>query len=138
MKIIITGKNGYISTNLSEFLNSKGFTANTISVREQNLNLDFTGTDVLVHCAGIVHKKEKDFKELYEKVNVELTIELAKKSRKQGVSHFIFFSSMSVYGSDISKISENTPLLPKTLYGKSKLQAEKELLKLADDNFLLQ
>jgi UDP-glucose 4-epimerase len=62
---------------------------------------------------------------------------LAKKAKESGgVKHFIFMSSIKVYGeeSDIS-YSESTICEPQDEYGKSKLEAEKQLLNLQNDNF---
>ena len=53
----------------------------------------------------------------------------------QGVKQFIFLSSISVYGLDTGVINEETPLNPRTHYGKSKLEAEQKLQKLADKTF---
>ena len=43
-------------------------------------------------------------------------------------------STMAVYGKSEGEINGNTPLQPKTLYGESKLKAEKALEKIADEN----
>lgn len=135
MKILITGKNSYIGNNICNFLNSRGHNANTISVRNGIDNINLKYVNCLIHCAAIVHKKEKYFADEYEKINYRLTLKLAEKAKSAGVNHFIFLSSMSVYGSKNNIISKNTPLCPATLYGKTKLMAEKEINKLADDNF---
>lgn len=135
MKIIITGKTGYISNNLSRFLNSKGHIAETISVRNGADNIDFKDIDAVIHCAAIVHKKESDYADKYEAINHRLTINIAKKAKSQGVKHFVFMSSMSVYGNNVTEITMDTPLCPATLYGKTKLMAERDLQKLRDKNF---
>lgn len=135
MKIAITGKNSYIGNNICKFLNSREHIAHTISVRNDIDNIDFKDIDAIIHCAAIVHKKEYEFKEQYEKVNYNLTVDLAKKAKKMGVKQFVFLSTMAVYVNNVEKISKNTPLKPVTLYGKTKLMAETELNKFADDNF---
>ncbi len=135
MKIIITGKTGYISNNLSRFLNSRGYNAETISVRNSINYVDFKNTDVVIHCAAIVHKNESDYKDRYENINHRLTVDIAKKAKSQNVKHFIFMSTMSVYGNNVTEITKNTPLSPVTLYGKTKLMAETDLQKLSDENF---
>ena len=44
-------------------------------------------------------------KEIYYLVNTELAFETAKKAKNEGVKHFIFMSSMIVYGSKEEKNS---------------------------------
>ena len=61
--------------------------------------------------------------------------ETAKKTKSDGVGHFVFLSSMSVYGMDAGEITLNTKPEPVSNYGKSKLQAEKALFELEDNDF---
>ena len=44
-------------------------------------------------------------------------------------------SSMSVYGVNTGVINKNTKPNPSTNYGKSKIQAERKIMDLADDTF---
>ena len=75
-------------------------------------------------------------KEEYEKVNVTQTIDLAKKAKNYGVKYFIFMSTIKVYGEETDiAYNENSDCNPQDNYGKSKLKAEQELLKLEDDSF---
>ena len=74
--------------------------------------------------------------EEYERVNVTQTLELAKKAKESGVKHFVFMSTVKVYGEETDNVyTENTICSPEDEYGKSKLKAEKELLKLEDNSF---
>ena len=139
-KILITGKNSYIGMSFKNWLEqnySNEYEVESISLRN-NLwkDKDFSRFDVVYHTAGVVHIKEnKKNRELYYKVNRDLTFEVAKKAKKEGVKQFIFLSSMSVYGLITGVIDENTPLSPNTSYGKSKFEAERLLLTLEDNNF---
>lgn len=137
MKIVITGENGYIAKNLCNFLNSKNYQVATVSVRNSYAKDIFEGADCVVHCAAIVHKKEKEYVGQYENINFKLTVDLARLAKESGVKHFVFISSMSVYGKGVGEINMNTPLQPTTLYGKTKLMAENELKKIADKSFKL-
>ena len=97
---------------------------------------DFGSYDAVFHVAGIVHKKEtKENAELYYKVNRDLVIETAQKAKDEGVPHFVFLSTVSVYGMDEGIITKDTVPVPKSNYGKSKLQAEEALEKMAADTF---
>ena len=133
MNVLITGKNGYVAQKLNEYLTKRGISSTTVSVRNGINEADMQNTDAVVHCAAIVHRKEKDIS-IYKKVNTDLTVDLAKKAKAHNVKNFIFLSSMAVYNSN-GEINSKTPLTPKTEYGKSKLEAEKELLNLACYDF---
>lgn len=135
MKVILTGKNSYVALNTCKYIISQGAEAECVSVREGADSIDFIGVDAVIHCAAIVHKKEKDYYNEYDIVNYELAKNIADKAKKQGVKHFVFISTMAVYGVSEGEINRNTPLNPKTLYGKSKLKAEKYIMSLNCDSF---
>jgi UDP-glucose 4-epimerase len=78
--------------------------------------------------AAIVHRKEiPDMAELYQKVNAQLAVDIAQKAKQDAVGQFIFMSTMAVYGPETGKITPDTVPAPTTMYGKSKLAAEKQL-----------
>ena len=128
-RILITGENSYIGTSFQEWLAQypKEYEVEAISVRGENWKeTDFSKFDVVYHVAGIAHIKEtKDNEKLYYQVNRDLAIDVAKKSKNEGIKQFVFLSSMSIYGVAEGVITKETPLNPKTAYGKSKLEAEK-------------
>ena len=62
-------------------------------------------------------------------------MDVARKAHKEGVSQFVFFSSMSVYGLEAGQIDGSTKPAPVTQYGRTKLAAEAELAALADEHF---
>nr|WP_263324287.1 NAD-dependent epimerase/dehydratase family protein [Neobacillus sp. Marseille-Q6967] len=138
-KILITGLNSYVGTSLVNWLEnySEKYYVDSISVRDDLWRRkNFSDYDVVFHVAGIAHIKEtRNNAELYFKVNRNLVFEIAKKAKKEGVKQFIFLSSMSVYGVDSGVIEENTPLNPKSNYGRSKLEAENLITLLGDDVF---
>ncbi len=146
-RILITGKNSYVGTSVKTYLEQwpKKYHVEELDVKgEKWKRVDFSKFDVVFHVAGLAHRKisEKDEKQtnLYYKVNTELTEEVAKKCKKDGVSQFIFMSTASVYGdgAPIGKeriITSKTPLSPTNTYGDSKLQAERLISKLEDKDF---
>ncbi len=83
----------------------------------------------------MVHQKVEHSYELYYDVNVKYPLNLAKKAKENGVKHFIFISTIAVYGEDEKILYEDTNCNPITPYGISKLEAEKKLLELNDENF---
>jgi nucleoside-diphosphate-sugar epimerase len=69
-------------------------------------------------------------------VNLEGTLHLARTAKEAGVPRFLFSSSCSLYGAaGSSAVAEDAELNPVTAYGETKVLAERELSKLADDNF---
>jgi nucleoside-diphosphate-sugar epimerase len=138
-KILITGSNSYVGTSLEKWLgnNPDKYSVDVISLRDDLWEeKDFSEYDVVFHVAGIAHIKEtKANADLYYRVNRDLAFETAKKAKSDGVKQFIFLSSMSVYGIESGVIDKNSPLNPKSSYGKSKLQAEGLIKHLEDDGF---
>ena len=140
-KILITGENSYIGNSFQNWVSQykEEYKVDTISVRDNKWkSKSFSEYDVVLHVAGIAHIKEtKENKDLYYKVNRDLAIDVAKKSKEDGIKQFIFLSSMSVYGMNQGIITTNTIEKPKSSYGISKLEAENEIKKLIDEKFIV-
>lgn len=136
IEVLITGQYGYIANQLEQYLEKNdAFHVTKISLKNENWKIiDFSKYDVIVHLAGIVHQP-KTTQEVYEKVNYELTVKLAKKAKQESVKQFIFFSTASVYGNVNGKITLATKEIPNSFYGKSKLEAEIELKKMEMQDF---
>lgn len=139
IKVLITGEKSYIGVKFKEYIarTSENILINTISLRNDSWRgVDFSEYDTILHVVGIAHLKEtKKNEALYYKINRDLTHELANKAKNDGVGHFIFFSSMSVYGIESGVIKEDTVPKPISNYGKSKLQAEKLIQSLSNTKF---
>ncbi len=135
MKVILTGENSYIGNRACELLKSFGHEAKCVSVRNGIDDLDLKGVDAVVHCAALVHKNKKESVGRYYKVNYELTGELAELAKDSGVKHFVYLSTMAVYGDEAEEIGNKTPLRPSTPYGKSKQKAEKAIRELSSEEF---
>lgn len=146
--ILITGENSYIGTSFEAYV-ARNYGAD---YHIESLDMygdtwkkcDFSKYDSLFHVAGIAHvdagKLTAEKEKLYYTINANLAIETAKKAKSEGVQQFIFMSSSIVYGNSapIGKdkvITKDTPVNPTNCYGDSKVQAEKGLLVLADENF---
>ncbi len=138
-KILITGKGSYVGTNFIKWLEQwpDQYEVVELSVRGTEWKEhDFSNYDVVLHVAGIAHRKEtKKNVNLYYKVNRDLVFEVASQAKSNGVKQFIFLSSMSVYGIESGVIDNKSLLKPKTNYGITKLQAEKMILEIEDNSF---
>ncbi|WP_019005351.1 NAD-dependent epimerase/dehydratase family protein [Cohnella laeviribosi] len=142
MRILITGEKSYIGLKLKQWLNQwpDRYEVDNISLKNDVWKQkDLSIYDSIIHVAAIVHQKENsNSRNTFYLVNRDLTKALALKAKSSGVKHFVFLSSMSVYGLDGKIgaeviIDKNTPCNPNTLYGKSKLAAEFELKKIMDE-----
>ncbi|MCT7626129.1 NAD-dependent epimerase/dehydratase family protein [Aliarcobacter butzleri] len=135
-KLLITGSNGFIGNYFINNYKSK-YNIKTFSFLKDDINtLDCNTIDIVFHLSALVHQMGGASANEYEKINVIQTIELAKKAKESGVKHFVFMSTVKVYGEETnSKYTENTVCNPEDDYGKSKLKAEQELQKLEDENF---
>lgn len=140
-KVLITGAESYIGTRVEKWLlfKKEGIEITTYDTMDEDfLQKSFSGFDVVFHVAGIAHVSADPTKEdLYYKINCDLAIDTAKKAKEDGVSQFIFMSSIIVYGNEGQKgiINQNTKENPVDFYGRSKLLAEEGLKPLAEDGF---
>jgi len=137
-KILITGANSYVGTSIEKWLKQwpKKYSVDTIDMIDGNWKQrSFFGYDVVIHVAGVAHKKEtRENTQLYYKINRDLAYEVALKSKDEGVKQLVFLSSMSVYGIETGIITKDTVPLPKSNYGKSKLMAEELIAPLETDS----
>lgn len=137
--ILITGANSYVGTSFEKWLSQwpDKYHVDTIDMIDGEWRKkSFAGYDAVFHVAGIAHRKETQANahEYYE-INRDLAVETAKKAKQDGVSQFIFMSTMGVYGMLAGVITKDTMPNPRTHYGKSKLQAEEQIRELSDDSF---
>ena len=138
-RILVTGAKSYIGTSFENHLKrwSVDYQVDTVDMIDGSWrHKDFHGYDSVFHVAGIAHQKEtSENASSYYSVNRDLAVETAKKAKADGVPHFVFLSSMSVYGLDTGVITRDIQPCPTTNYGKSKWEAEQLLQELADNSF---
>lgn len=144
---MITGANSYIGVSFENYIKQwpEMYQVETVDMLDGTWRVkDFSTYDVVYHVAGIAHsdtgKISEEKEKLYYAVNTDLTIEVAKKAKTEGVKQFIFMSSAIVYGESagIGKckmITKDTPVAPSNCYGDSKVQAENGILPLTDVSF---
>jgi nucleoside-diphosphate-sugar epimerase len=135
-KLLITGSSGFIGSYFINKYKDKYDIKSFSFLKDDFKSLDCSGVDVVLHLSALVHQMGGASVDKYERVNVTQTLELARKAKESGVGHFVFMSTVKVYGEETkSKYSEDSNCNPEDEYGKSKLKAELELQKLEDKDF---
>ena len=155
MKIFLTGADGFIGSHLVEKLvnlnyqtkvlvmynsfNSWGWLDTldkkirdkieifTGDIRDPNcLKEAMKGCDTVIHLANIANDPSVELNPLLSwEVNVLASHQIIEKSYMQGVKHFIYASSGSVYGVKKEKnVTEKLSLDPISTYNKTKMVAE--------------
>jgi UDP-glucose 4-epimerase len=151
MNILVTGGAGFIGSHISDSFikNNHNITVidNLVNGNEKNINpkakffqtniLDNLDNifkkekfDVIIHNAALIDVVESKSKpELYERINVEGTINLLENCRKFNVKKFIYASSSAIYGNpEYLPCNEKHPKNPVNPYGKTKLEAENKII----------
>lgn len=138
--ILIAGAGSYIGESFKQFLEQwpDEYTVTEIGTKGLEPKPEmFQGIDAIFCVAGISHIKEtSENRHLYFDVNRDLVVEIAKAAKAAGVKQFILLSSMSVYGLEVGRITKGMEPKPITAYGQSKLEADEEIKKLEDENFI--
>jgi len=147
-KYLITGESGFIGKYLLALLSTYQSDVRVIARKNNNqyktficnLGVDkvphaaLDSIDTVIHLAGLAHdvKNPLTSSKLYYDVNVNATINLAQAAAASGVKSFVFISSTKAGGGPIigSCADERDQLEPEGVYGKTKREAEIQLLKI--------
>jgi nucleoside-diphosphate-sugar epimerase len=162
MKILMTGNLGYIGSVASEFLIAKGYELEGLDIGyyrdcilDQMANdvkttfLDvrdveerhLLGFDAVIHLAALSNDPIGELdSNLTLEINYEASVRIAKLAKSAGVKRFIFVSTQSIYGisgSEIELDEDSSSKNPQTAYAESKWLAEQEIMKLAEQDFVV-
>jgi nucleoside-diphosphate-sugar epimerase len=155
MKVMITGNLGYIGQVATRlFLENSfdviGYDAGIYPCQKESVQgivqitkdirdvtkSDLSGIDVIIHLAALSNDPTSELSlEWTKEINYLATENFAKVAKSAGVKKFLFSSSCSVYGISDEILSENSSCNPLSEYARSKLHAEKSLMRLNDDKF---
>src|SRR3954465_1469804 len=158
MKVFVTGHKGFIGTHLVDVLKQAGHQVTGCDidlfsgcnwepipradkdlvkdVRQITVD-DLKGHDCVMHLAAISNDPMGAINsKLTFDINRDASIRIAQLAKKAGVPRYLFAGSCSVYGKgEKLDLDENDPLNPLTAYAKSKIETEKAVSELADENF---
>jgi len=153
MKILITGGCGYVGTVLTQQLLMDGHQVTVVdtqwfgnhltphpnlAVHKQDIRevdaIPLEGVEALLHLANIANDPGVELNPtLSWEVNVLAGQQLIDRAVRSGVKQFIYASSGSVYGvKDEPQVTEDLPLVPISVYNKTKMVAERVLLSYQD------
>jgi nucleoside-diphosphate-sugar epimerase len=154
MKILLAGGAGYIGSVLAPALIDHGYEVEVIDLLWFGSHLpkevkvvkkelfeckkeDFVGYDQVIFLAGLSNDPMAEFNPAKNFIdNGALPSYLAYKAKKAGVKRFIYASSCSVYGYTVDRLyDEESPAVSNHPYGISKLQGERGVLQMQDENF---
>ena len=156
--VLITGGAGYIGSHVTETLlkkNKKVFLVDNLSTGHKKLinkkakffKLNIANKhgikkiiekykiDSIIHLAAhlIIGEGQKKPKKYY-KNNVLGTKKLMEACKNSTVKNFIFSSTAAIYKEGQYKVSENSMIKPKSVYGKTKIKAENLIINFAKKN----
>lgn len=145
-KILITGSTGFLASRFINKFNKKyniiPITRNDLDINNENAVITLLtnhNADYVIHTAAIADTGicEND-PDLSFQVNVKASLNIA-KGCKISNSKLIYLSSEQLYNGNIEcgPYSETCIPVPNTVYGKHKLEAEKEIQNILNDVVIL-
>jgi nucleoside-diphosphate-sugar epimerase len=158
LRILVTGHNGYIGSVLVPLLERAGhevvgldsdlfarciFGQNGHEVRSLLVDVrdieseDLAGFEAVIHLAAVCNDPVGNLnpQATYD-INHLASVRVAQKAKEAGVQRFLFSSSCSLYGqAGEEMLDESAEFAPVTAYGQSKVLAERDISRHADDSF---
>lgn len=147
MKVLITGAGGNLGRSLGPLLKEAGHTPRFFDFRPLETEFEFyqgdirnpqdveravKGVEAIVHGAALhgIHTGKWEPEDFWQ-INVTGTFNVFEAARKEGIKRLVLSSTMGVYGQSMEPpagkwgiVTEASPVLPRDIYGMSKLLCE--------------
>ena len=139
MQLCIIGKNSFVGNYFLEKYKTEN-TKEICLLTNKLEEISFSNTNSIIHLSALVHQMKGAPEEKYFQVNSDLAYNTAKKAKTEGVFHFIYMSTVKVYGEFTEEgkaWTEESPCNPVDPYGKSKIEGEQRIRELEDQNFIV-
>lgn len=152
--ILVTGATGYKGSVLVPKLLAQGYHVTAFDTQwfgnflpeHENLtivngdvidtqSIPLTGVDAIIHLASIANDPCGDLDpKLTWETSALATMQLADRAKREGIKHFVYASSGSVYGvKEEAQVTEELSLEPISEYNKTKMVSERVLLSYSND-----
>lgn len=159
MKVLVTGHVGYIGSVLVPFVQKHGhevvgidsylfsdclFGPEPATVPSMKMDIrdieaeHLLGFDAIIHLAALCNDPLGNLNPgCTEEINHDASVRLARMAKQAGVPRYLFASSCSLYGlaKDDQLLDETAEFNPLTAYGRSKVEVERDVSRLADESF---
>jgi nucleoside-diphosphate-sugar epimerase len=158
MKVLMTGHQGYIGSVMAPFFRAAGHSVTGLDIglfqgcfcgdppaEFPTLRIDLrditphslVGFDAVVHLAALSNDPLGNVNtQVTYDINHLASVRLAEAAKAAGIPRYLYASSCSLYGvAGDDLVAENAEFHPVTAYGESKVRAERDISRLADDKF---
>lgn len=158
--VLVTGGAGFVARHLIPLLMARGWAVRAVVRRSTDavplgaqvavvgdiLDADWDthlqGVSEIVHLAGRAHRMEKSASDTtirYQRDNVDVTAVLARAAIRANILRFVYISSVKAMGESTPidrPWNEQSPCVPVDAYGRTKLAAEQELIRISRSSSL--
>ena len=154
--ILVTGTSGFIGSVLLDKIIAKFGASNVLALTSKPIDKcnyllhnnyiffsdfliksGFENIDTIIHAGAFTPKNEKQANESFKCTSNIINTEALLKANIPNLKKFIFLSTLDVYSLYNGVLTEDSPIIPVSLYGQSKVYCEKMIASWANQNQLL-
>lgn len=146
MRIIVTGSNGQLGTDVAAELKKRGHEAIGADLPETDITdknatekfISESKADAVIHCAAFTNVDlAESEKEACKKINFYGTLNIAQSCRKHGIKLLYISTDYVFSGEGTDAFETDSPKSPCNFYGESKLYGENAVCENCDKAFIV-
>lgn len=146
MKIIVTGSNGQLGTDVAAELRTHGHEVIGADLPETDITdksqieklIAGSNADAVIHCAAFTNVDLAETeKEICERINVDGTSNIAEACKNHGTKLLYISTDYVFSGEGEEPFETDAPKSPCNIYGKSKLDGENAVIRNCDKYFIV-